>query len=490
MNFQQLGKQGPRTRGGWRRAGWALVMGIGLSGGGLGWAASTQREPTPRSPLTALDRYVHTPDPAYAWEVKGSVAGEGGRAFFIELTSQNWLTEAEVDRTTWKHWLVVARPDQLEQDTALLFIGGGNNKDTRPPRVNNDLIRIARETKSVTAELRMVPNQPLVFGGDGVERTEDDLIGYTWDKFLQTGDSRWPARLPMTKSAVRAMDALTEFMGSEAGGGVAVDKFVIAGGSKRGWTTWTAAITDRRVVGIAPIVIDVLNMHTSMQHHFQAYGFWAPAVGDYVHHRIMEWMGTPEMEALQRIEDPYFYRDRLTMPKLVINATGDQFFLPDSSQFYFSEVPGPKFLRYVPNADHSLRGSDAYETLLAWHHLIARRGALPRFDWQHGPDGVLTVVAEDRPTDVRLWQATNTDARDFRLDVVGPIWVDTPVKADADGRYTVQVEPPYKGWTAFMMELTYDVGAPAPLKLTTDVRVTPETLPYQPPMRLSFPPRK
>jgi len=67
------------------------------------------------------------------------------------------------------------------------------------------------------------------------------------------------ARLPMTKSAVRAMDTVTAFLGSSrevTSGG----RFVVAGGSKRGWTTWTTAAVDKRVVGIIPIVIDVLNI--------------------------------------------------------------------------------------------------------------------------------------------------------------------------------------------------------------------------------------
>jgi hypothetical protein len=342
--------------------------------GAEGAAPSTQRPPTEKSPLTALDRYVHRPDPAYAWKVAGSVRGEGGQAFFLDLTSQSWLTTNEVNRTVWRHWLVVARPDNLAHSTALLFIGGGANKDDKPPKVNNDLVRIARETKSVVAELKMVPNQPLIFGGDGAERVEDDLIAYTWDKFLRTGDEKWPARLPMTKSAVRAMDALTAFCASEAGGKAKVDTFVVAGGSKRGWTTWTTAITDRRVVAICPIVIDVLNLEESMFHHYQAYGFWAPAVGNYVEHGIMDWMKTPQMRALCKIEDPFEYRDRLTLPKLVMNACGDQFFLPDSSQFYFDQLPGPKYLRYIPNTDHSLKGSDAYETLAAWHQLTLSGG--------------------------------------------------------------------------------------------------------------------
>src|SRR4030095_11776051 len=109
-------------------------------------------------------------------------------------------------------------------------------------------------------ELRMVPNQPLTFVGDGKPRTEDSFIAYTWDQFLKTGDAKWPARLPMTKSAVRAMDTITAFCASDKGGKVKVDRFVVAGGSKRGWTTWTTAAVDDWVVAIVPIVIDTLNV--------------------------------------------------------------------------------------------------------------------------------------------------------------------------------------------------------------------------------------
>ena len=44
--------------------------------------------------------------------------------------------------------------------------------------------------------------------------------------------------------------------------------------------------------------------------------------------------------------------------------------------------------------------------------------------------------------------------------------------------YTARVPPPEHGWTAWSLELTYDVGAPEPLKLTTDVVVTPDVLPF------------
>ena len=37
------------------------------------------------------------------------------------------------------------------------------------------------------------------------------------------------------------------------------------------------------------------------------------------------------------------------MPKYVVSATGDEFFVPDSSELFYDELEGEKLLRYVPN---------------------------------------------------------------------------------------------------------------------------------------------
>ncbi len=455
-----------------------LLAAVSLRAGGPFHIPSPAANPNSRALETALDRYVATPDPAYAWHTVATNSQDGATVVSIDLTSQSWLTTNEVNRTLWRHWLTIVRPANVQSDTALLFITGGSNRDEKPPKAGNEMVRIALATHSIVAELKMVPNQALIFGRDGQERVEDDLIAYTWDKYLRTGDERWPARLPMTKSAVRAMDTVEAWTSSAAGGGRKVGKFVVAGGSKRGWTTWTSAIVDRRVVAICPIVIDALNLVPSMVHHYRAYGFFSPAVGNYTQQGIMDWMGTPELTALYRIEDPFSYRDRLTMPKLLMNACGDQFFLPDSSQFYFDRLPGVKYLRYVPNADHSLKGSDAYETLAAWHHATINHTTLPRFTWSNETDGSIRVVAADHPKAVKLWQINNPLARDFRLEVVGPGWWATQLEDAGAGVYRGSAITPSKGWTASMIELSFDVGAPVLLKLTTAVRVTPDTLPF------------
>ena len=160
---------------------------------------------TIRAGETALDRYVKKPDATYAWKVLSTVKAAGTTQFVVELISQTWLAPKEVDRPVWKHWLVITKPDNATAKTAFLFIGGGGNGGNPPTGADARTLAIAKATGGVTAELKMVPNQTLEFFGDGVKRNEDDLIGFTWDYFLKTGNETWPARLPMVKSTVRAM---------------------------------------------------------------------------------------------------------------------------------------------------------------------------------------------------------------------------------------------------------------------------------------------
>jgi PhoPQ-activated pathogenicity-related protein len=259
---------------------------------------------------------------------------------------------------------------------------------------------------------------------------------------------------------------------------VKVSKFVVAGASKRGWTTWCAAAVDPRVEAAIPIVIDVLNVEASMRHHVAAYGFYSLAVGDYFRHGIMQRVDDPRLKALYEIEDPYAYRARLAMPKFIVNAAGDEFFLPDSSRFYFDALPGEKHLRYVPNAGHSLRGSDAWESVTAFTQAVLAGTARPKYAWSFEKDGSIRVACATAPRQVLLWQATNPKARDFRLPVIGKAYGSRALADQGGGVFVGTIDPPREGWTAFFVEMTFDTGGTFPLKVTTGVRVLPELLPH------------
>src|SRR5581483_12375694 len=147
--------------------------------------------------------------------------------------------------------------------------------------------------------------------------------------------------------------------------------------------------------------------------------FTQPQLASDVEHQIMQRRDHPRMKDLLEIEDPYSYRDRLTMPKFILNATGDQFFCPDSSQFYFDGLPGEKHLRYVPNADHSLRDSDAVESIVAFYQMVLDDKERPKYTWTFEKDGSIRVQTNTAPKEVRLWQASNPKARDLRLLTIG-----------------------------------------------------------------------
>jgi PhoPQ-activated pathogenicity-related protein len=392
------------------------------------------------------------------------------------MVSQTWLTSAEVDKPEWRHWVTIYKPDRISTSTALLYVDGGDNSPT-PPAPDPLMMLLSAQAGAVVVDLGQVPNEPLTFAGESQPRTEDAIIAYTWDRYLRTGDERWPARLPMTKAAVRAMDAVTAFLAALPDGSLAVKNFVVAGASKRGWTTWSVAQVDPRVVAIAPVVIDTLNVSAVFESQWRAYGFWAPAVQDYVDMGIVNWFGTPQMASLLEIEDPYQYRERLALPSFQMSATGDQFFLPDSPRYYFSDLPGEKYLRFVPNVDHGMASLAAIENLISWFRAVTQNYPRPRFYWRADRQaGTLIVRVVDTPSQVLLWQASNPKARDFRLETIGPSWTSTPISG-TNGIYTVTVGAT-QGWSAFFVELTFPGPADTPLVFTTEVVVTPDVYPF------------
>ncbi|MCA9260763.1 MAG: PhoPQ-activated pathogenicity-related family protein [Planctomycetales bacterium] len=420
---------------------------------------------------TELDRYVAKPDDSFRWKLVSRRDNEQGTALLLDLTSQTWRTSEEVDRTQWKHWVWIVVPKGADSKTALMLIGGGSNS-TEPPHEPPALaVQLATTTQSIVAEVSNIPNQPLELFHDGHDRREDDLLARTWRAAIEEHDLGWPAQLPMTKAAVRAMDAVQQATAVEDDV-PAVERFVVAGASKRGWTTWLVGAVDDRVDAIAPVVIDVLNVRKSLRHHHDAYGFWAPAIGDYQREGLLDKLDDPGIKGLLDIVDPYVYRERLTMPKCIINASGDQFFPPDSSQFYFDQLPGEKLLSYVPNAGHGLEGSHAIETLAAFHASVVRGLARPRVSWTENAAGELHVTCQPAPERAKLWRAANPSARDFRFDQIGAAFIAQEIEADDAGRYRVEATPPSQGFTASFAEFEFDIGAGSTLRTTTPIQVS------------------
>src|SRR6266545_418866 len=109
--------------------GGGLLLSVPLRSAGLAGQAAVS---TARASETALDRYVAAPDPSFAWTVSKTLPAEGVTATLIDLTSQRWLTEQEVEQPLCLFFLVAATPEKVTSDIGFLFIGGGRN-DRNPP---------------------------------------------------------------------------------------------------------------------------------------------------------------------------------------------------------------------------------------------------------------------------------------------------------------------------------------------------------------------
>ncbi|CAN5525770.1 hypothetical protein BH10PLA2_BH10PLA2_13690 [soil metagenome] len=119
---------------------------------------------------TAFDDYIAKPDSTYQWKLAKKIAGPDYTTFVLEVTSQTWRSQPEVDRPVWKHWLTIVKPNKVDFDTAFLRIGGGANGRPAPAGADAGSIAMAVKTNSVTMELGQIPNQPLTFDNDGRPR--------------------------------------------------------------------------------------------------------------------------------------------------------------------------------------------------------------------------------------------------------------------------------------------------------------------------------
>lgn len=414
-----------------------------------------------RPPLEGpLGDYVATPDDAYAWEVIDTESTATYTAWKLRVDSQNWRTLDDVDRTLWTHGVSVLAPKNADTTTALLVISGGDNDDVDDELAGGDLtlmFTLAAQVRAPVILLEQTPNQPLSFAGTEGDYTEDTLVAYTWRRCIDTGDGTWPAYLPMVKGTVRAMDAIQEH--ADATPELAVDDFIITGFSKRGATAWLTAAVDDRVRAVAPGVFDILHMEEQIDRHYGAYGFYAPAIDDYVEQRVIEALGTPGADLLVDIVDPIAYLDRFIMPKLVLTAGGDEFFLPDAATLYLDELPGETLYRQFPNTGHSLDEAlaDVIATITAWFRMVVERTPRPTLTATRDGD-TLIITADPLPTAARLWTATNPDARDFRFADVGDIWTSTDLDIPPDGILRVPLAAPIEGFTAHMVDVTFEIN--------------------------------
>ena len=432
-----------------------------------------------------LTQYLYTPDAAYQYEEKGQIQGEGYTVYFLSMNSLRWRDESQVTPNVWQHWVSVILPDTLLTNKAHLIITGGststddNNSATPPQAQDLELFTpIAMNTGSVAVVVSQVPSQPLQFTDRPEPLKEDALVAYSWRKFIETGDPTWAAYLPMTKAAVRAMDSAQDFLKQTLG--LAPDQFIVTGFSKRGATAWLTAAMDSRVMAVVPGVFNVLGFAQHVENQYRNYSQYAPAIEDYANEGLLQQLRSPEGQLLTGLVDPINYVKTLTMPHYILQASGDEFFLPDASASFIGRIPGEVTQRIVPNEDHSLTNQlqANLSALIAWYQSILLNVPRPQLQESVDDQGTLTIRSSQAPIQAKLWQAHNPDIRDFRFETIGPAWTASTLSADSNGAYHIDLLTPNSGYTAYLVEFTYPGPAGLPQQYTSNTYITPNTRPF------------
>jgi PhoPQ-activated pathogenicity-related protein len=404
----------------------------------------------------ALEKYVQAPDSAFGWKKRGSQQTNGVTVTQVDFTSQKWRD------SVWTHTVQIVRPAKVRNpDIAFLFVTGDGSGSRNLPMLQT----LAERAGAMAAVITRVPNQPLYDG-----RKEDALIAYTFDQYLKTKDETWPLLFPMVKSAVRAMDAVQEFAKQEHK--EQIKRFVVSGASKRGWTTWLTGATDPRVKGIAPMVIDMLNMRAQVKWADKVYGKQSEEISDYTDLGLIARIDDPDMVRLRDWVDPYAYRNRYKMPKLILIGTNDPYWTVDSLRHYFDDLPGPKLIYQTPNAGHDLGGGkEATQTLAAFFQMIADNQPLPKMDWDI-KESKLALKINQPAKAALLWTADSAD-RDFRNDR----WSSRPLSIQSgSSRASAEIEKPQTGYRAYLGEVMLSSPTGHDYKLSTEARVTPDNI--------------
>ncbi|CAE7756204.1 aprA [Symbiodinium sp. CCMP2456] len=445
-----------------------------------------------------LKQYVDRPDAAYSWRdshmrLQGSVGGVEWTAALLQMTSQTWLPDL-VSPSSWNHSLVVISPKNVSQTGwCFLYVAmgfyGSSGVDKAVEASNPDVQAAAKIAVSVgipAAVLFNVPAELLTFKTSASQGplVEDGTLSHSWALFGRQPfglgawrpDPRLLLELPMTKAVVRAMDAIGDFADSGAVAGISGKlKFVVMGTSKRGHLCWHAASVDARVEAIVPIA-KALNMQGFLNLSQRELGGLPQAATDYAQAGVLEHLeDTPQGRWFINITDAFAYRERFAgLPKLVINAANDEFFVPDHTRVWWPALPDPKWplgmnletlalalccdilvSRHlmIPNSGHIGGGqqvrslaepisaflsglvhtedagsqakirSDVSSSLGTSSVVMLQAqdaAELPRLSWSIQKTGAITAKldkASPSPSEVVFWQATTCDSqrRDFRL---------------------------------------------------------------------------
>ena len=430
---------------------------------------------------------------ALEYSAKGTQQLGGVEQRRFTLHSQVWSPQDMVRPGRWQHAVDIYIPEDAISGKALLIVNNGVNTPgpdgkTYPPADLSEekILEIVRRTRTIAISVSDVPNQFLTFNDDNLARREDSIVARSWALFLQDPEKHafTPLHISMMEVLVKTMDLAEKELQAWQ-----IHQFIAAGASKRAWAVWLAAIADPRISSVVSVVMDFMNMEKLFDHTYQAYGkSWPSALADYHREGITAAIRSENFDKLAKINDPLRYLNsayahRLWIPKYIVNAGNDEFFLPDNTGFYTDQLPGAKSLRVVPNAGHGGINGVLDAALIGAINRWQAGNALPAIHselQQQAGSSLLSMRFSETPVKLTQWTAINPQARDFRFPC-GIRYEAKEISLPGSSSLQLPLSMPAQGWSASFVEATFADGFVA----TTQAYVLPNHYPQSPPPQTS-----
>jgi PhoPQ-activated pathogenicity-related protein len=217
-----------------------------------------------------------------------------------------------------------------------------------------------------------------------------------------------------------------------------------------------------------------------MKNQITAFDKPSEMIKDYVQRKLVP---IPKTEAAQRlwvIIDPWSYRDKITVPKMIVNGTNDPYWPLDALNTYWDGLKGDKWLLYVPNAGHELCERDmdgksealpmrAINTLAAFSKAQIFEKPMPKLNYTTictpGTDCMdFSLSFSAKPLEAKVL-FTSANTRDFRKS-----WWNAK-QLDVSGQKTDgKVDLPKAGYSAALVDLEFELDG-LKYNLSTPLRI-------------------
>lgn len=472
-----------------------------------------------------LEDYVRKPDDSFTFTKLGDASGSENSvawsASFLNMTSQKWLSNTEVNRPVWWHVIFVVTPANFgylgndSKDWATVYVAQGQYDATgtvsATPSEMEVAARMAVRTGTVVAAVFQVPFQPTTYLMDNnTQKFEEDMKAFGWGMALRHPEKpEYALEFPMVKAVVRTIDTLQ--LVSQGG----LRRFAVTGFSKRALVSWLTGAIDERVravmVACHPLA---LQKHAHDAH--RSYEHPVFVAQPYTHVGLGGKQDSAEANLLYSkmdlVSNAAFAAKVDRLDKLIMEAGNDDFAVIDSIHNWYGQLGGEKSYFMQPNSSHmgTYVNNPIFPKVLSWLTGLLTKQSTPKIAVElNNRTGSIVVrqLSAHRAAVVKLWTADSCPAhgrRDFRFhskdnqtvcqacnghfdaeqgvcESAYSSWSSRELQQGHDGSWQATVAAPEAGgYRVGLVELSYPGPMEAePWVLTSEPLVMPEGYPYK-----------